>query len=311
MNILEKKLYRPLHVHMVVTRRCNLSCKYCNEFDNKSAHIPLTQLKKQIDKLEELGALSVSFTGGEPLLHPDLVELISYSKKRLDKVSFITNCYLLTKEKILQLNDSRLNKIQISIDGVKPNEKTKKALKNIKEKLILLRRYAKFKVNINSVIGATDPNDVLEVIKFSNKLNFDSTIGFIHDSRGQIKLSEDERKSYYSINMIRKRPMWDILHFSNYEKKLLDDGECPFNCRAGSSYLYVDEFGNVNWCSQKRGVFQKPLMDYTFDDLKEQFHTPKECSKRCTLGCARKLSSLPATFTALTWEYFLKFWLPI
>ena len=37
----------------------------------------------------------------------------------------------------------------------------------------------------------------------------------------------------------------------------------PFKCRAGSRYLYIDEFGNVNWCSQTRTVWSKPLANYT------------------------------------------------
>jgi len=80
--------------------------------------------------------------------------------------------------------------------------------------------------------------------------------------------------------------------FSNYRKRLVRNGSAPFKCRAGSRYLYVDEFGKVNWCSQTRSVWSKALADYTLDDLREQFFKYKSCNATCTLGCARSASQL-------------------
>lgn len=111
----------------------------------------------------------------------------------------------------------------------------------------------------------------------------------IHDDDGKVCLSKSERTKYCLMNNIRKRPVWDIC---NFEKDLLERGESPFKCRACSRYLYVDEFGDVHWCSQKRGVFQKPLVDYSFEDLRNQFHKHKGCSTKCTLGCVRTASIL-------------------
>ncbi len=272
---------------MVVTRRCNLSCKYCSEFDKTSLPVPIEQLKRQVRKLNELGTLSLVMTGGEPLLHPNIYDLIRYSKRYIFKIGITTNGFMLTKERILKLNASNLYELQISIDGVNPNKTTIKVLKYLKDKLLLLKKYAKFKIHINTVIGPTDPKEALETIKFSNELNFNSTIGLIHDDNGQIHLNENQRKKYFLSDKLRKKPLWDIY---NFEKTLIEKGECQFKCRAGSRYLYIDEFGIAHWCSQKRDVFQKPLMDYSFNDLKTQFYQYKKCSRKCTLGCVRKAS---------------------
>jgi hypothetical protein len=70
------------------------------------------------------------------------------------------------------------------------------------------------------------------------------------------------------------------------------DGVSPFKCRSGSRYLYIDEFGRVNWCAQTRTVWSKPLMDYTTADLREQFHSYKNCHATCTIGCSRSASQL-------------------
>jgi MoaA/NifB/PqqE/SkfB family radical SAM enzyme len=274
---------------MVITRRCNLSCGYCNESDRVSPPVPIERLKRQVEKLSELGTFSLTLTGGEPLLHPDIFDLIRYSKKHILRVEILTNGFLLTKEKILKLNSLSLDGLQISIDGANPNKTTVKVLKHLKDKLILLKRCAAFAVNINAVIGSTDPEEALEVIDLANELGLTSTIGLIHDSDGQINLTESERKKYYLANKLRRGPFWDI---HNFEEALIEKGVSPFKCRAGSRYLYVDEFGSVHWCSQQRGIFQKLLMDYSFQDLKTQFYRYKECLTRCTVGCARRASSL-------------------
>jgi len=78
----------------------------------------------------------------------------------------------------------------------------------------------------------------------------------------------------------------------DYRDRILNEGTAPFKCRAGSRYLYIDEFGSVNWCSQTRNIWSKPLMDYTLDDLREQFFTHKSCNATCTIGCARSASQL-------------------
>jgi MoaA/NifB/PqqE/SkfB family radical SAM enzyme len=228
-------------------------------------------------------------TGGEPLLHPDLVELVRYAKRCIPMVGLLTNGFLLTQRGIASLNDANLDALQISVDGVFPNEITVKVLANLEEKLILLAEHARFKIFVSSVVGATDPREMLAVIDLCNQLNFVTTISVVHDGNGQFNLSENKRKEYAYANRVRKKPLWDTSHFY---RRLMEQGECSFKCRSGSRYLYIDEFGKVQWCSQQRGVLDKPLHDYSFADLRTQFYKPKSCSERCTLNCARRASAL-------------------
>src|ERR1700756_1777580 len=62
----------PLLAHIIPMRRCNLACKYCNEFDDFSKPVPLEAMFQRVDKLAELGTSVITISGGEPLLHPDL-----------------------------------------------------------------------------------------------------------------------------------------------------------------------------------------------------------------------------------------------
>src|SRR5271165_5813377 len=68
----------PIMAHIIPIRRCNLACKYCNEYDDYSKPIPLETMKRRIDDLARLGTSILTLSGGEPLLHPDLDEIIVY-----------------------------------------------------------------------------------------------------------------------------------------------------------------------------------------------------------------------------------------
>src|SRR5574341_2520430 len=62
----------PVLAHVIPIRRCNLSCAYCNEYDDYSKPVPIEELCKRIDKLATFGLSIITFSGGEPLLHPEL-----------------------------------------------------------------------------------------------------------------------------------------------------------------------------------------------------------------------------------------------
>lgn len=223
-------------------------------------------------------------------MHPDLFELIRFCRYELEfyKTSIITNGFYLTPELIQKLNDAGLQDMQISIDGVKPNDVTVKVLDTLKKRLMHLRDHANFNVIVSGVVGACPPEESFEVIRFAKDMGFRPRILLIHGHDGLVKLSDEELKVYRAIKKIIPRHFYEI---SDYRNKMIRKGVAPFKCRAGSRYLYVDEFGKVNWCSQTRTVFSKDLMQYTISDLKEQFYTYKSCQDKCTLGCVRSSSA--------------------
>src|SRR5574340_478771 len=72
----------PVLAHIIPIRRCNLSCEYCNEYDDFSKPVPLETVRSRIDHLARLGTSIVTFSGGEPTLHPELDDLIRQIRKR-------------------------------------------------------------------------------------------------------------------------------------------------------------------------------------------------------------------------------------
>ena len=94
----------PLLVQIIPIRRCNIDCGYCNEYDKVSPPVPTEVMIRRIDKLAELGTSVVAFSGGEPMLHPDLDDLIRHIRRRGMMAGLITNGYYLVPPRIQALN---------------------------------------------------------------------------------------------------------------------------------------------------------------------------------------------------------------
>jgi MoaA/NifB/PqqE/SkfB family radical SAM enzyme len=280
--------YGPRLAQLVVTRRCNLSCGYCNEYDQVSAPVPTELIKARVDKLAELGLLFLEYTGGETLMHPDILELVRHgARHRFEERWIITNGYLLSERLVKGFNDAGLTHLQISIDGVTPNATTVKVLRPLRAKLAHLERHARFRVQVNAVLGAGNDEEVLEVMRYARDAGFIPRASILHDGTGAMALDERGRAIMAEVcALIGKR--WE--ESGDYRARLIATGAADFKCRAGSRYLYIDEHGVVHWCSQQRGVFTRPLADYTDEDLFEQFHTRKDCAPTCTVGCVRTAS---------------------
>src|SRR5580765_7653335 len=137
----------PLLVQNIPIRRCNIDCGYCNEYDKSSPPVPTEAMIRRIDKLAELGTSVVAFSGGEPMLHPDLDVLIRRIRSRGMMAGLITNGYFLVPARIEELNAAGLDFLQISIDNLEPDEVSKKSLRLLDKKLEALRDYATFDVN--------------------------------------------------------------------------------------------------------------------------------------------------------------------
>src|SRR6186713_1058299 len=156
LQMISRGLLSTKHVllaHIIPTRKCNLSCGYCNEYDDFSPPIPTDTMLRRIDLLAGLRTAVVTMSGGEPLLHPEVEAIIRRIRHHGMISGIITNGYLLTPKKIQALNDAGLEHLQISIDNIQPDDVSMKSLKVLDKKLEFLAEHAEFSVNINSVIG--------------------------------------------------------------------------------------------------------------------------------------------------------------
>ncbi len=280
----------PVLVHLVSTRRCNLTCTYCNEYDRVSPPVPLETLNRRIDLLAGLGTTAVTMSGGEPLLHPELDGAMARVRQHGMIAGMITNGYLLTAERIHQLNEAGLDHLQISIDNVTPDDVSKKSLKVLDKKLELLAEHALFHVNINSVIGGgiRNPQDALVVARRAVELGFTSTVGIIHDGEGQMRaLGLEEKRVFSETKELSKA---SYAQFNYFQENIANGVPNRWRCRAGARYLYVCEDGLVHYCSQQRGYPATPLERYTIEDIRREFLTEKSCAPFCTVSCVHQVS---------------------
>jgi MoaA/NifB/PqqE/SkfB family radical SAM enzyme len=282
----------PVLAHVIPIRRCNLSCTYCNEYDEVSKPVPLEEMLRRVDHLAKLGTTIITQSGGEPLLHPDLDQIIARVRSHGVLAGMITNGYLLTRERIERLNRAGLEHLQISVDNVMPDETSKKSLKVLDQKLVLLSQYAEFQVNINSVLGSgiRFPEDALKVAHRALELGLTSTIGVLHDGSGQLKpLNDKEQGIFEEVMTLGKR---SYSRFNRFQHNIARGKANQWRCRSGARYLYICEDGLVHWCSQQRGYPGTPLLQYTLDDFRREYNTEKPCAPHCTVSCSQQVAML-------------------
>lgn len=282
----------PVLAHLIPMRRCNLACGYCNEYDHTSAPVPVDVINSRVDKLADLGTSIITISGGEPMMHPQLDDIIHHIRLRGMIAGLISNGYYFTPERIKRLNKAGLDNLQISIDNVEPDEVSRKSLRVLEKKLHYLSEHADFHVNINSVIGGgiKDPEDALTVARRAVELGFSSTVGVIHDSDGTLKpLSAKEKDIFQQVKKLGNK---DHARLNWFQDSIAEGKPYQWRCRAGARYLYICEDGLVHWCSQQKGYPGIPLEEYSMVDFDREYNTEKWCASTCTLQCVHQVGIL-------------------
>ncbi|MDI6841075.1 MAG: radical SAM protein [bacterium] len=110
----------PIEVHLELTYNCNLRCKHCYITDYHSNDLDTGQWKLIIQELQEAGTLFLTFTGGEPFLREDIIELANYAKKLHFGFVFNTNGIYITPQIADAIKELAPYYVQVSIYGAVP-----------------------------------------------------------------------------------------------------------------------------------------------------------------------------------------------
>ena len=284
----------PILAQVIPIRRCNLACTYCNEFDRHSPPVLTDEMLRRIDKLADLGTSIITFSGGEPTLHPELDRLIGRIRERDAIATIITNGYLLTPDRIKRLNAAGLDYLQISIDNVQPDEVSKKSLKVLDRKLEWLAEYADFDITINSVLGSDikQPEDAYQIAARARALGFNSTVGILHDGSGQLRSLSAAQIDVYKRIIGLGSGLFSFAHHDGFQQNIVRAQPNQWHCPAGGRFLYVCEEGLVHYCSQQRGYPAIPLDRYTREDIVREAAKPKGCAPFCTISCVHQTAML-------------------
>ncbi len=279
----------PIEAQVVVTRRCNLTCGYCTEYDGDAPEVAIDDLKRTIDALHRLGVVNITLLGGEPLLHSRIEDVVQYASQRA-QVSITTNGFLLSDEKIRGLNRAGLANMQLSIDAMDTDGSryVQKTLKPLRPKLGRLAREAAFGVHCNVVLCEQTLRQFDAIMEALDAYPFARSVNLVHDEHGQVQVQGRDYLDKWHAHFLSGKAL--SFFEKSYGAKLLKGERPVWRCRAGSRYLYIDEFGMVQFCSAKRGQLNQPILSFRMADLRRHASTYKGCESGCSIFCAYRAS---------------------
>ena len=269
MKPLYNKIFAPTYIVLQPTFQCNYSCPYCaiqaqkcdEKFPKESEH-PWTDW---VEALDEFPSAFISISGGEPLLYPNLVQLINnLSKKHV--VGGITTNLSLPIDNLSNISNKNID-ISVSFHSYFVKDASL-----LKAKILKLKEYG-FNVSVNFVAYPKKLHLIEELSTFSKKevevpfnvIPYEETANTIHS---YTKEETEIFKNYAS----------DVLHlqhdFNNHELKI---------CRAGSKYFQIVPNGNVYPCSV--GLYKDLCLGNMFDGSFTPLDKLRICSEPCIHPC--------------------------
>lgn len=313
---------KPQHAQWLVTRKCNYRCVGCNVWkEQDERELSAAEIKKGMDILKDVGVVELVISGGDPLLRPDIEEIIDYATDR-----FITTVYdngSMAAKKVDALRKADFVAISIdSLDEAK-NDAVKAvpgAFKNAMEAVELLHREG-VKVAVTPTISQKNLHEIVDITEhFTGKgipiwyclYSYDTSIDsnqlfrigkannefVITDKQGMIdlcnKLIEMQKKNK-KILMTAKlmEAMRDL--YSEGEKR-------DWKCQALRNFLVIDHLGRISGCHHHNylgSVFDLPTKwkSTEYEDLRRAYHDCAQCNYLCYI--AYSLYSGPRGYAAL------------
>jgi MoaA/NifB/PqqE/SkfB family radical SAM enzyme len=285
-----KRLFddKPLQCSLYVTDQCNLDCAYCTEYDNSRPHPSLDDLKRWLTKIRDLGTLRVALVGGEPLMHPDIVEVVAHARAVGLAVSLTTNGFLLTKPLVQALEEAGLEVMQISVDRMTPSAITRKSFKTVLPKLDALRD-SSINLHITGVLCADTLAESRAVLTTGLDRGIPTEVRMVHaDPDQHFRVDPGARSDVVAfLEWMRDAKASGVkIHTSDaildYQLSLVRGEPFDWSCTAGFKIFFVSAQGKFWICSMRHT--DKHILDVTPEDLVAN-RGPKPCQDGCGVYC--------------------------
>jgi 12,18-didecarboxysiroheme deacetylase len=225
-----------------MTRRCNLKCVHCYarsediSYDNELTH---DQALAMMDDLAEFGVPVLLFSGGEPLVHPRLVEYARYAVSKGMRAVISTNGTLITKEKAQTLKEVGLSYVGISLDGLEPTHDLFRGVPGSFRRAMAAIEHcqaAGIKVGLRFTINKRNVKDIPGIFDLLEKKNIPRACFYhlVYSGRGSEIAKEDltheETRQVLDLIMDRTKD----LHDREHPKEIL-----TVDNHADGPYLYL------------------------------------------------------------------------
>lgn len=272
-------------VYMDLTAHCNLRCKHCGVAagDPLSNELTTGEWFQILDQLAGGGVRSVAISGGEPLLHPDVVDLMSHARDLGLMVELSTNGTLITPDLANDLLPV-VDHVQVSMDGadaaVHDAFRGRKGAFVAAVRGISYLRQAGVPFMIGCVVHQDNLDDVAAVAGLAYELGAGSLrlIHFVPFGRGrhaaELALTHDQMRRLASdVRALRRRMPIEITEVNFeflFEPPPSPEGDIrrsPIGCGGGWSSITITPQGEVLPCSFMAGMAGDSLREKTFAEI--------------------------------------------
>ena len=253
---------RPVLVHFEVTLRCNARCSFCDYWrtDPKARSAESSSFA---DAARFFNPMLVTFTGGEPLLRPDLEELVASVARaiRLKYIMLITHGAMLTPERALSLWRAGVNQFNVSLDYIDGRHDRARGIPGLTAKLFdtlpRLRALGIDNVRFNTVIRNDNLDQVEPIVERAAALGFGVNLSVYTDAKNgnrQFLLGSDEMAGLDALVarlLAFKRRRRGVITNSDYYLEQLPRyarGAMHEPCRSGIRTIHIDPTGRVKRC---------------------------------------------------------------
>lgn len=243
-------------ITFAITNRCNLYCKHCSynaiytNLQSPNDKMSTEDVKKTLDKIIELNPSGIAFTGGEPFIRKDFIELLHYVKKSFKgNIVVMTNSILINEGNIQDILDT-VDQIDISIDGVDETTCTKirgsGVFTTVINKINLLQSYGFSKISLSMIDTTVTHEYIPQFLKMNEKLGTKPIIReFDPVGRGlifkeQLMLMDNNQKGTKNTNL-------DQDQLIKIQRKTL-----ARRCGVAETKFFIDSDGKLYGCASLR-----------------------------------------------------------
>jgi MoaA/NifB/PqqE/SkfB family radical SAM enzyme len=300
-----------------ISPSCVLKCQQCDIWRN-SPETPISFEKSKIliDKIYEwLGPFYLFFTGGEPLMNPDLLKIIKYCSNLGISTHLNTNAFLINDSLAKKLIESGLTAVSISLDGASSSTHDSLRGKNgvfdqVIKAINLFKKYQELnkpKIFINTVIMNQNTNELVDLSKLVASLNCEGinfqcllpNLGIIHE-KPTVNLWPSTKKLKPILSQLKKDLSSNkkILHSPDFFDSVLKYYKNPHYldnkpCTAGINNFIFDHNGQVKLCFEFPGVgnlYKNSAKDIWFNSVsqKQRIHI-RNCKQTCKIIACNQL----------------------
>ena len=307
-RLINKKERFPLNGQIELTYRCNLNCIhcYCKGSEDKEKELTTKDWKKILDEIHKEGCLTLCFTGGEPLVRNDFLDIYSYAKRKGFLITIFTNGQLLTRQIIDYFVKSPPFSIEITLNGItegtyesitQARGSFSRIIKIIKElaktNLFLILKSNCLKQNRHEIVRVKEFTEEILGKASKNKYRFQ------YDPMIYPRLNHDKTPCQYRLSFEEllevKNQDQDI--WKEYQRGLHSDfphlerdKSFLYCCNAWFNQFFIDPYGRLKFCALtdkfsidlKTTSFKYGFYKVFPQVLKERFKTNSKC-QNCSL----------------------------